>query len=102
MQRLTGDEFLGNLTFERDAMGTMSGHGFYSPEARRRGSNLRTQTVHPQGRTPTLFSGEISTGIDTHALHRSAAKRLPFHDDLADQRNGQRLYISLRQQKTGK
>jgi hypothetical protein len=28
VQRLTGNEFLGNLPLERDAMGTMLGHGF--------------------------------------------------------------------------
>ena len=62
MQRLAGDELFSDLAFERDAMGTMLGHGFYSPEARQEGSNQRPQTVHPQGRTP--LPGNFSMLID--------------------------------------
>jgi hypothetical protein len=39
-QRLTGDEFISHLRFERDAITTMPGHGLYSPEARHWGANL--------------------------------------------------------------
>src|ERR1700761_1129346 len=33
VQGLTSNEFLGNLPLERDAVGTMLGHDFHSPEA---------------------------------------------------------------------
>jgi hypothetical protein len=39
-QRLTGDEFISHLRFERDAITTMPGHGLYSQKARRWGANL--------------------------------------------------------------
>jgi hypothetical protein len=51
-------ELLGDLSFELDDMGTVSGHGFNSLKARQRLSILNLQTVHRQGRIPSPDGGE--------------------------------------------
>jgi hypothetical protein len=49
VQRLTGDEFLGNLPLERDAMGTMLGHGFYLQKPDKRGQIYRLKVSTRRG-----------------------------------------------------
>ena len=51
VERLARNEFLGDLPFEFDAMGTMLGHGFHPLKARRFRSIPNLQDVHRQGRT---------------------------------------------------
>jgi hypothetical protein len=52
VERLTGNEFLGDLPFEFDAMGTILCHGFHPLKARQSRSIPNLQDVHRQGRTP--------------------------------------------------
>ena len=52
VQRLAGNELLGDLPLERGAVRSVLRHGFHPPEARQGGSNPIAQSVHPQGRTP--------------------------------------------------
>ena len=52
VERLARNEFLGDLPFEFDAMGTMLGHGFHPLNARQPRSIPNLQDVHRQGRTP--------------------------------------------------
>jgi hypothetical protein len=49
---LASEEFLGNLPFEFDAVGTVPGHGFHPLKARQSRSIPNLQDVHHQGRTP--------------------------------------------------
>jgi hypothetical protein len=51
MERLARNEFLGNLPFEFNAMGTILGHGFHPLKAWRSRSIPNLQDVHRQGRT---------------------------------------------------
>jgi len=55
VQRLTGDEFLGDLSLERRAVRSVLRHGFHPPEAQQEWSNPFAQTVHPEGRTPMVL-----------------------------------------------
>ncbi|WP_428489837.1 hypothetical protein [Rhodopila sp.] len=57
VQGFTGDELLGNLTLECDAMGTMLGDGFYSPESRQGGQiyELRLHTRRAALQNRVLF-----------------------------------------------
>ena len=52
VEGLAGNEFLGDLPFEFDAMGTVLGHGFHPLKARQSPSIPNLQDVHRQGRTP--------------------------------------------------
>jgi hypothetical protein len=54
VERRAHNEFLGDLPFKFDAMGTMLGHGFHPLKARRSRSNPNLQDVHRQGRTPDI------------------------------------------------
>jgi hypothetical protein len=62
-----------SLTLERDAVGTMLGHGFHPLKARHRWSIQTLRAVHPEGRTPIW--GQHSTPIDT-GTHTSGRKPL--------------------------
>src|SRR5260221_4741717 len=73
MQRLAGDELLRDLPFERDAGGTMLGHGFHPLKAQHQWSIQTLHPVHPEGRTP--IRGQHSTPIDTHGRRMSARVR---------------------------
>jgi hypothetical protein len=53
MECLAGNEVLGDLSFELDAMGAALGHGSHPLKARQCRSIPNPQTVHRQGRTPT-------------------------------------------------
>ena len=48
---LAGNEVLGDLSFELDAMGAVPGHGFHPLKARQYRSIPNLQTVHRQGRS---------------------------------------------------
>ena len=52
VQGLSGNELLCNLSFERDVVGTLSGHGFHPLKAQLPLSIHLSQPVRPQGRTP--------------------------------------------------
>ena len=58
VQRFAVNEFLRDLALERDAVGTVLGHGFHPVKARQPRSNQNTRSVHPQGCTPNLRVGE--------------------------------------------
>ena len=49
VERLAGNEFLGDLPLELDAMGAMLGHGFDPPKARRSQSIPNLQDVAATG-----------------------------------------------------
>jgi hypothetical protein len=51
-----GNELLGNLPFEFDAMGTVLGHGFHPLKARQFPSIPNLQSVHRQGRIPQAIT----------------------------------------------
>ena len=58
VQRLPGDELLGDLTLELDAVRAMLGHGPSSSKTRRARSIHEPPPVRPQGRSPiTLGAG---------------------------------------------
>ena len=63
VERLAGNEFLGDLPFEFDAMGPVLGHGFHPLKAQHSRSIPNLQDVHRQGRTP--IRGQIWKPIDT-------------------------------------
>ena len=54
-------KFLGDLSFELDAMGAVLSHGFHPLKARQRRSIPNLQTVHRQGRIPRRVSSRVST-----------------------------------------
>jgi hypothetical protein len=63
VERLAGEEFLGNLPFEFDAVGTVLGHSFHPLKARQSRSIPNLQDVHRQGRTPygCLFESDVTS-----------------------------------------
>jgi hypothetical protein len=65
MQRLPGNELLGNLALELDAVGTVLGHGLHPSKARSTLLNYRSSLVRPQGRTP--IGGQFCKPIDTQS-----------------------------------
>ena len=52
LKGLSGNELLCDLPFERDAVGTLSGHGFHPLKAQLPLSIHLPHPVRPQGRTP--------------------------------------------------
>jgi hypothetical protein len=58
---LSGNELLCDLPFERDAVGTLSGHSFHPLKAQLPLSIHLPQPVRPQGRTPLLGEERTST-----------------------------------------
>jgi hypothetical protein len=63
MKRLAAEKFLGDLTFELDTVGAVSGHVLSSFEARRTGQLLSSPLSNPRG--PLQIWGQSSTLIDT-------------------------------------
>jgi hypothetical protein len=55
MQGLAGDVFFSDLPLERDAVRSMSGHGFHPLKAQHPWSIPYAQVVHSQGRTPLAW-----------------------------------------------
>jgi hypothetical protein len=76
MQRLIGNEFLCNLTFERDAMRTVSGHGFYSSEARQRGVKSTNVKCPAEG-------AHSKRGLDLRAARPGAGRAQEAQPDAA-------------------
>jgi len=67
VERLAHNEFLDDLPFEFDAMGTVLGHGLRPPRARQSRSIPNLQDVHRQGRTPVSLRHPISKRRDAMA-----------------------------------
>jgi hypothetical protein len=59
VKRFARNEFLGDLSFEFDAMGTVPGHGFHPLKARQSQSIPNLQDVHREGRTPEPVNCDV-------------------------------------------